>query len=124
MRPQERERLRSQRGKERERERAMEREALFSSLTFDEDAIECIRVEDGFVSLFSAECLCGLYPCHALYGLSQTPRSASSRRKAICRLAATGRSRAFPLVRKLGNLRETSSELSAISIREMSQSVF
>ncbi len=32
----------------------MEREALFSSLTFDEDAIECIRVEDGFVSLFSA----------------------------------------------------------------------
>lgn len=46
-------RVRSQRGKERERNE-IEREALFSSLTFDEDALECIRVEDGFVSLFSA----------------------------------------------------------------------
>lgn len=89
----------------------MEREALFSSLTFDEDALECIRVEDGFVSLFSAECLCGLHPCHALYGLNQTPSSESPPSRAICRLAASGRSRPFPLVLKLGNLREMSSEL-------------
>lgn len=74
MRPQERERERESGVREVKRNE-IEREALFSSRTFDEDAIECIRVEDGFVSLFSAECLGGLYPCHALYGLSQTLRA-------------------------------------------------
>lgn len=89
----------------------MEREALFSSFTFDDDAIECIGVEERFASLFSAEYVRGLHPCRALYGLSQTLGFESPQHRAICRLAASGRSRPFPLVLILGNLQEMSSEL-------------